>query len=242
MIIYPAIDLKDGECVRLVQGSADNKTVYSNRPGDVAYSFEMQGASFLHIVDLDGAFTGVQKNLNAIKEIADKISIPFQVGGGLRTMEDVHRIMSLGAQRVIIGTRALKSEGFINELLDTFGPERIILGLDAKNGYVVTHGWVSTSEVTAVDLGLRMRKMGIQTAVFTDVSRDGVLKGPNLQLIEEIAIKTGLAVIASGGVSTLDNIKDLKKLKAVGVTGAIIGKALYDRKLDLREAIREAKS
>ena len=238
MIIYPAIDLKDGQCVRLVQGKKENKTVYSDTPGKLAASFQTQGAAFLHVVDLDGAFEGSPRNIAAIKEIAASISIPFQVGGGLRSREDVERLLEIGASRVIIGTRAVTSPAFIAELLADFGPSKVILGLDAREGMVAIEGWVEKSSLGALEFGKQMRMMGVETAIYTDVSMDGLLQGPNLAAIEEMASSSGLKIIASGGVSSVDNIKALKKMESLGVSGAIIGKALYDGKLSLEEALR----
>lgn len=238
MRIYPAIDLKDGQCVRLVQGRADEKTVYSDAPSGVASSFQDQGAEFLHIVDLDGAFTGSPRNAEAIASIARNITIPFQVGGGLRSIEDVQRTMDLGAARVIIGTRAVKSPDFVSRLLEEFGPERIVLGIDARDGLVAVEGWVKTSTLSAIEFGRSMKSLGIIRCVFTDISRDGLLGGPNIESTEKMALSTGLEIIASGGVSSLENIRDLIKIEPSGVTGAIIGKALYDGKLTLKEALR----
>jgi len=240
MIIYPAIDLKDGQCVRLVQGKVSDKTIYSDTPASVARSFQEEGASWLHIVDLDGAFSGSPKNLEAIKEIASSVSIPFQVGGGLRSRADVEAILDIGAQRVIIGTRAVSSPDFVKSLLDKFGPDKIVLGIDAKDGKVAVEGWVSTCSLSALSLGMQMKSLGVKTAVFTDIARDGLLKGPNLTSIEQMADYTGLEIIASGGVSTVENIKDLKTMEKIGVGGAIIGKALYDGKLSLAEALKAA--
>ncbi len=241
MIIYPAIDLKEGQCVRLVQGKAENKTVYSSDPGGTAYSFQEQGAKWLHVVDLDGAFEGQPKNMQAIKQIAAQITIPFQVGGGLRKKEDVERVLEMGASRVIIGTRAVTSPAFIGELLRDFGPDKIVLGLDAREGMVAIEGWVEKSSLKAIDFGWEMQRMGIKTAIFTDVSRDGLLQGPNLDSIREMAEQTGLSIIASGGVSTAENIKKLREMEAQGVSGAIIGKALYDGKITIQEALEAAK-
>lgn len=240
MIIYPAIDLKDGQCVRLVQGRASDKTVYSDRPADMARSFQELGADWLHVVDLDGAFSGKPGNLQAIEAIAAAVDLKFQVGGGLRKLEDVERMLKLGAQRVIIGSRAVSSPDFVKMLLDSFGPEQIVLGLDAKAGMVAVDGWVSTSTFKAVEFGLQMKSLGIKRVVYTDISRDGVLQGPNLAAIEEMARVTGLEIIASGGVSSLENIRDLKGLEDIGVSGAIIGKALYDGMLSLSDALTEA--
>ncbi len=240
MIIYPAIDLKEGQCVRLVQGRAEAKTVYSQNPARVARGFEEQGAVFLHVVDLDGAFEGRPANLEAIRAIAGAISIPFQVGGGLRTRENVLELLQAGANRVIIGTRAVKSPEFMAELIAEFGPERIVLGVDARNGMVATEGWVETSTLKAAELGRRMKELGIINAVYTDVSRDGLLQGPNLDSIREMALETGLKIIASGGVSSMENIRQLRGMEELGVSGAIIGKALYEGKIILSEALREA--
>lgn len=240
MIIYPAIDLKDGQCVRLVQGKQENKTVYSDNPGLIARSFQEQGAEYLHVVDLDGAFEGASRNLQAIQEIAAAIDIPFQVGGGLRTRSAVERMLAIGASRVIIGTRALQSSGFMEELLEVFGPGQIVLGIDARDGMVAIEGWLEKSSVPALEFGLQMRQLGVVTAVYTDVSRDGLLQGPNLAAIGEMASYSGLQIIASGGVSSAENIRDLCKMEAIGVMGAIIGKALYDGKLSLAEALAAA--
>lgn len=241
MNIYPAIDLKEGQCVRLVQGKAENKTVYSSDPGSMAAAFQSQGAEWLHVVDLDGAFNGQPSNTEAIKQIAARISIPFQVGGGLRRKEDVENVLAMGAARVIIGTRAVSSPAFVEELLASFGPDRIILGLDARDGLVAIEGWVEKSTLQALDFAKSMQKLGIKTAIYTDVSRDGLLQGPNLEAISQMAEQSGLQIIASGGVSTVDNICKLRALEACGVTGAIVGKALYDGKITLKDALAAAK-
>ncbi len=240
MIIFPAIDLKDGQCVRLIQGRKEDKTVYSNSPGEVARSFEKQGAGYLHVVDLDGAFEGGPRNLKAITEIALAVNIPFQVGGGLRTRADVERLLTLGASRVIIGTRAVHNPVFMEELLKEYGPEKIVLGLDAHNGMVASEGWVEKSDRDAFEYGKAMRKLGVKTAIYTDISRDGLLQGPNLAAIEKMARDSKLKIIASGGVSTVENITALKKLEHLGVTGAIIGKALYEAKISLPDALQAA--
>lgn len=241
MIIYPAIDLKEGQCVRLVQGKAENKTVYSSEPGNMAKSFQSQGAEWLHVVDLDGAFKGQPENMEAIKQIAAQISIPFQVGGGLRRKQDVENVLKLGAARVIIGTRAVTSPDFIKELLDAFGQERIVLGLDARDGLVAIEGWVEKSNLRALDFAKTMYEVGVKTAIYTDVSRDGLLQGPNLDAIRQMAEESGLQIIASGGVSSVDNITSLHAMESVGVSGAIIGKALYDGKITLKNALEAAK-
>lgn len=241
MLIYPAIDLKDGQCVRLVQGRAEDKTVYGLDPAMMAKNFERQGAEYLHVVDLDGAFKGEPGNLEAVKAIARSINIPFQVGGGLRSHDNVRALLECGAARVIIGTRAVSSPDFIQSLIREFGPERIVVGIDARDGMVAIHGWVEVSELQAVDFGRRMKKLGIKTTVFTDVSRDGLLQGPNLDSIRSMALETGLEVIASGGVSSRENIRQLKTMESLGVKGAVIGKALYEGRISLTEALEEAR-
>jgi phosphoribosylformimino-5-aminoimidazole carboxamide ribotide isomerase len=240
MIIFPAIDLKEGQCVRLVQGKAENKTVYSSDPASMAQSFQDQGAEWLHIVDLDGAFQGRSGNLATIKQIAARITIPFQVGGGLRQQEDVENLLEMGASRVIIGTRAVTSPDFIEALLLRFGPKKIILGLDARDGMVAIEGWVEKSSLQALDFARQMQRLGVQTAIYTDVSRDGLLQGPNLDAIQQMAELSGLKIIASGGVSTVDDIRQLKEMESLGVSGAIIGKALYDGKIALKDALQAA--
>ncbi|MBA2134170.1 1-(5-phosphoribosyl)-5-[(5-phosphoribosylamino)methylideneamino]imidazole-4-carboxamide isomerase [Capillibacterium thermochitinicola] len=240
MIVFPAIDLKDGQCVRLVQGRADQKTVYADKPDEVARRFAREGAAWLHVVDLDGAFSGSSRNLKSIERIARAVDLPFQVGGGLRSRADVQRILELGAARVIIGTKAVSAPEFVQELLEEFGPERIIIGIDARDGRVAVEGWVSTVELSAEDFGTAMRKLGVTTAVFTDISRDGLLTGPNIMATRKMAEKTGLKIIASGGVSSLRDIQELKKLEAVGVSGVIIGKALYNGAFSLAEALAAA--
>lgn len=240
MLIYPAIDLKDGQCVRLVQGRAEAKTVYSDDPGAVARQFMYTGAQFLHVVDLDGAFEGVSRNSGAIAQIAASIDIPFQVGGGIRSFDDVRAHIENGARRVIIGTRALKDPDFITDLLDLYGPERIVLGIDAHDGMVAVEGWVRKTDMNAVEFGQQMRLLGVEYAVYTDIARDGALTGPNFEAIKEMGQKTGLKIIASGGVSSLDDVKRLKAMEKYGINGIIIGKALYDQRLELADAIRVA--
>ncbi|HZK44189.1 MAG TPA: 1-(5-phosphoribosyl)-5-[(5-phosphoribosylamino)methylideneamino]imidazole-4-carboxamide isomerase [Syntrophomonadaceae bacterium] len=237
MILFPAIDIKDGQCVRLVQGRAEDKTVYSNEPANMAKEFENAGAKWLHIVDLDGAFSGKPTNIKAIEAIANTINIPFQIGGGLRELADVERLLKSGASRVIIGTKAVNSSEFIKELLDKFGPDQIVLGLDAKNGMVATEGWVNTTEIPALEFGKQMHEIGVKYAVYTDVAKDGLLQGPNFAATEKMT-STGLKIIASGGVSSIDDLKAIKEMEVLGVIGAIVGKAIYENKIDLVEALK----
>lgn len=237
MIIFPAIDIKDGQCVRLVQGRAEDKTIYSNEPAKIAQGFAKAGAEWLHVVDLDGAFSGKPTNTKAIEAIRARINIPFQVGGGLRSLQDVELLLKIGANRVIIGTKAVSSPDFIKELLDKFGPEQIVLGVDAKKGMVATEGWVNTHQVSALDFGKQMQELGVRYAVYTDIAKDGLLKGPNLTATKEMALTSQLKIIASGGVTSLEDLQEIKALERDGVIGAIIGKAIYEGELDLSQAL-----
>ena len=241
MIIFPAIDLQAGKCVRLVQGKKEHQTVYSDSPGQVALTFQEQGAEYLHVVDLDGAFEGGPRNLMAITEIAMSVKVPFQVGGGLRTREDVERLLALGASRVIIGTRAVRNPIFMEDLLNEFGADRIILGIDVKDGLVAVEGWVEKSTLNALEYGKAMHKLGVKTAVYTDISKDGLMQGPNLEAIDKMARLSKLEIIASGGVSSIENIRALRSMGKLGVSGAIIGKALYESQINLPEAIAAAR-
>ncbi|MCI8981482.1 MAG: 1-(5-phosphoribosyl)-5-[(5-phosphoribosylamino)methylideneamino]imidazole-4-carboxamide isomerase [Hungatella sp.] len=234
MQLYPAIDMKDGRCVRLTQGLFDNLKVYSEDPVDIAKMWVSQGATFLHLVDLDGALAGQSVNRSVIRGIVESVSVPVQVGGGIRSHEAVKSMLELGVRRVIIGTRAAKEPEFIRELTARFDPEQIVAGIDAKDGLVAVEGWEKVSSITALELCLRMKEYGVRHVVYTDISRDGMLSGPNVEATEKLTKDTGLDIIASGGVSCMD---DLRKLRDRGIRGAIIGKALYEKKLDLKEAV-----
>ena len=234
MLLFPAIDIKNGQCVRLRQGSFQDVLVYSDIPLKIAKQWEAAGASFIHIVDLDGALVGHSVNDEVIKTIVSEVKIPVQVGGGIRTIKDIENKLNLGVERVIIGTKAVKDPGFIKEAIAKFGSKRIVIGIDAKNGMVAIEGWEKVSEYTAVALALEMKKYGVKTIVYTDISKDGMLQGPNIPHTKELADSTGLNIIASGGVSSL---KDLEMLAENEIYGAIIGKALYENKVDLRKAV-----
>lgn len=234
MQLYPAIDMKDGRCVRLTQGLFDNLKVYSEDPVDIAKMWVSQGATFLHLVDLDGALAGQSVNRSVIRGIVESVSVSVQVGGGIRSHEAVKSMLELGVRRVIIGTRAAKEPEFIRELTARFDPEQIVAGIDAKDGLVAVEGWEKVSSITALELCLRMKEYGVRHVVYTDISRDGMLSGPNVEATEKLTKDTGLDIIASGGVSCMD---DLRKLRDRGIRGAIIGKALYEKKLDLKEAV-----
>ncbi|NLP35741.1 MAG: 1-(5-phosphoribosyl)-5-[(5-phosphoribosylamino)methylideneamino]imidazole-4-carboxamide isomerase [Clostridiales bacterium] len=234
MILFPAIDIKNGQCVRLRQGNFEETHVYSNAPQIVAKQWEAEGASYIHIVDLDGALVGHSVNDTAIKTIVSEVKVPIQVGGGIRTIKDIDQKLSLGIDRVIIGTKAVQDPGFVKEAVSIFGAERIVIGIDAKDGMVAIEGWEKVSDYHAVTLALEMKKCGIQTVVYTDISKDGMLQGPNIEHTKEMVKLTGLQIIASGGISSM---KDLEMVQEIGVYGAIIGKALYEKKIVLNKAV-----
>jgi phosphoribosylformimino-5-aminoimidazole carboxamide ribotide isomerase len=237
MFIYPAIDIKDGRCVRLVQGKFSDVTVYSDHPVEMALNFEQLGAEYLHVVDLDGARLGEPQNIAAISEMAVKLGIPVQLGGGIRTIEMIEIILCKGIQRVILGTSAVKNPELVKKAVASFG-NNLAVAIDAKDGMVAIEGWARTSEFTAIGFAKKMEDLGAKTIIYTDISRDGMLKGPNLKAMEDMAKAVGIDVIASGGVTSL---QDIRNLKEIGVSGAIVGKALYTGDVDLQEAIAAAK-
>ncbi|MEW9702250.1 1-(5-phosphoribosyl)-5-[(5-phosphoribosylamino)methylideneamino]imidazole-4-carboxamide isomerase [Paenibacillus sp. SI8] len=237
-IIYPAIDIRDGKCVRLVQGDYNQETVYNTNPLEVAQAWEAQGASWIHLVDLDGAKAGHPVNDKLIGQIAQSVKVPVQIGGGLRTEQDVDHMLSLGVSRVIIGTAAIENREFVYSLLAKHG-EKIAIGIDARDGYVATRGWLETSQVKAEDLAVELAERGAKTFIFTDISRDGMMEGPNTQAIAQLAKISGQTVIASGGVSQMDDLVRLAEHAEGGVGGAIVGKALYTGSIDLREAVKQ---
>ncbi len=232
MRIYPAIDIKGGKCVRLLQGRAADETVYGDDPAAMAAAFESAGARFIHVVDLDGAFSGDAKNLDAVRRIVQAVSIPIQLGGGVRSMEAVEERLEMGVNRVILGTAALTDAAFAEEAAKRY-PKRIVAGIDASNGFVAVKGWTEISGETALSLAKKLRALGLDTVIYTDIARDGTLSGPNLPATREMA-DSGMKIIASGGVGKLDDLFALEKL---GVSGAIVGKAIYDGRVDLREAL-----
>jgi phosphoribosylformimino-5-aminoimidazole carboxamide ribotide isomerase len=235
MRIIPAVDIKEGRCVRLVQGKADRETVYSNDPLSMANHWDEEGAQLIHVVDLDGAFHGSPINAEIVKNIIYSSSVDIQVGGGIRTLETVETYVKAGAYRIILGTVAQQEPEFVEEACKRF-PDKIIVGIDAREGLVAVKGWVEVSEQKATDLAQKLKGYGIAGFIFTDISRDGMLQGPNLESIKEFAESAQLPVIASGGVSRLEDIKNLAKLESYGVEGVIVGKALYDKTLTFKEA------
>ena len=233
MIIFPAIDMKDGKCVRLEQGLFDKVTVFGEDPVEMAKKWEREGGEFLHLVDLDGAKDGVPKNLEIIKDICKNINIPIQLGGGIRNKETVKILLDAGVTRVIVGTMAINDMELLKELVDEYG-ERIVVSIDAKDGLVAVDGWVNVSEVDSIDLVRELDKIGVKTIVYTDIAKDGMMEGPNFDIYKTLAENTNIDVIASGGVSTIDNVKKLKKMD---MYGAIIGRALYTGDIKLKDAL-----
>ncbi|MBT2698130.1 1-(5-phosphoribosyl)-5-[(5-phosphoribosylamino)methylideneamino]imidazole-4-carboxamide isomerase [Bacillus sp. ISL-40] len=236
LTIYPAIDMRGGNCVRLLQGDYDQETIYGNSPFDMAKSFAADGADWIHMVDLDGAKDGKRVNDRFVIEAANKLDVKIQIGGGIRSEEDIIHYLENGVDRVIIGSIAVSNPEFAIEMIKKYGG-KIAVGIDAKNGYVATHGWLDTSELKAVDLGKRFAEAGAETFIFTDIATDGTLAGPNIAAVCEMAKVTGKNVIASGGVSSL---ADLKAIAKNGISGAIVGKALYENRFTLKEALELA--
>ncbi|HSQ89509.1 1-(5-phosphoribosyl)-5-[(5-phosphoribosylamino)methylideneamino]imidazole-4-carboxamide isomerase [Romboutsia sp.] len=233
MIIYPAIDIKDNKCVRLSQGDFNKVKTYSNEPFDMALKWKNEGASFLHIVDLDGARSEEIINKKSIERIAKDIGLPIQVGGGIRSEEKIKSFIDMGVERVIIGTIAVENKELLKELVSKY-KEKLIVSIDAKDGKVALRGWEVISEVDSIDLCKELEEIGIKTIVYTDISKDGMLEGPNFDIYKILSQKTSLNIIASGGISSID---DIKRLKDMNIYGAIVGKALYDNKIELKEVL-----
>jgi phosphoribosylformimino-5-aminoimidazole carboxamide ribotide isomerase len=235
MEVIPAIDLLAGRCVRLYQGDYQQSQIFNENPLEVALQWESQGATRLHLVDLDGAKEGTTINLEIIETIVETLTIPVQVGGGLRDRISVERLFNLGVERAIVGTVAVENPALVTELCEAF-PYKIAVGIDARNGKVATKGWLETSTVEATDLAQQISDKAA-AIIYTDISRDGTLIGPNLEALRELAKVTDIPVIASGGISSLTDLLSLLSLESLGVNGVIVGKALYTGKVDLKEAI-----
>jgi phosphoribosylformimino-5-aminoimidazole carboxamide ribotide isomerase len=237
MIIIPAIDLRGGRCVRLTQGRAADEVVYSENPVAVARRWAEAGAEMLHIVNLDGALNADDtENLKALERILPEVSIPVQFGGGVRTLDDVRRLDDLGATRIVIGTTAIENPVLLQRIVDEFG-STVVVGIDARDGKVALRGWEKLSDTSAVELAHRMAEIGVERIVYTDIARDGMMSGVNLEATREIAEASGLKVTASGGVASLDDISALKELESFGVDSVIIGKALYEGRFTLEDAL-----
>lgn len=240
MRLYPAIDIKDGKCVRLFKGRFDDVTVYGDSPAEMAKKWESLGAEFIHVVDLDGALAGESVSAQAIKSICESVNVSVQTGGGVRCLEDIEKRLSLGVKRVILGTVAVSDPEFVKKAIERFGAECIVVGIDAKDGFVATHGWEKVSRLGAVQFAKQMQGMGVKTIVYTDISTDGTLGGSNVEAMREMAAAVpNVDVIASGGIGSLD---DILALAGSGVEGVIVGKALYTERVDLSEAIEKTKN
>jgi phosphoribosylformimino-5-aminoimidazole carboxamide ribotide isomerase len=251
MILYPAIDLRQGSCVRLRQGEAADQTVYGDDPVAMAQRWVQEGAEWLHTVNLDGAFDGVLRpdanvaalptNLLRLRDMAAAVDVPIQFGGGVRSLADIELLLSLGASRVILGTIAVEQPELVSEAIEWFGQERIAVAIDARDGWVATHGWQQTSHVAAIELGRQMAQRGVRIVIYTDIARDGMLSGVNVSATAALATQTGLQVIASGGVSSIDDVRDLCQVASLGISGVIIGRAIYTGDVRLAEAIAVTK-
>lgn len=238
MILFPAIDIRNGNCVRLIQGDYNQETIYGDSPTDMALMWERKGAEYLHLIDLDGAKTGNSLNQAAIKSIAETVSIPVQVGGGIRSIETIKSHIENGVSRVIIGTAAITNLEFLEAAVKSYG-DKIAVSIDARNGYVATDGWTETSDIKAIDLIKRLESIGVQTIVYTDIFKDGMLEGPNFEELTAVDTATILDVVASGGVTTKE---DIERLKSMNMYGAIIGKALYDGNLMFEDLVGGTKN
>lgn len=241
MQIIPAVDLRKGQCVRLTQGKMENETVFSKDPCFMANLWQVKGAKRLHVVDLDGAFTGVMQNLKIIKEIRKKITIPMQVGGGIRDLKTIKKILSLGVDKVILGTVTISNPDLVEKSVAEFG-EKIIVSIDSQDGKVAIGGWKDITSQSAFSLAEQLIQVGVSEIIFTDVSKDGTLEGPNIKVIKKTLqkLKANISIIIAGGMASLEDVSKIKKMEDLGVTGVIIGKALYTENIKIEEAIKIA--
>lgn len=236
MIIFPAIDLKNGQCVRLFKGDLNQVTVFNNSPAAQAQEFENLGFKFLHIVDLDGAATGNSANAESVKQILQNVKIPVQLGGGIRSIESIEKWLELGVNRVILGTIAVKDPDFVKEACKKF-PGKIVIAIDSKDGFVAIEGWVKTSEIFALELAKKFEHCGAAAIIYTDISRDGTLTGFDVVGTKNLARNLKIPVIASGGFCSIEDLKNLKEIEPYGVSGAIVGRALYDKKISAADLL-----
>ncbi|MDD6598419.1 1-(5-phosphoribosyl)-5-[(5-phosphoribosylamino)methylideneamino]imidazole-4-carboxamide isomerase [Anaerovibrio sp.] len=236
MVIFPAIDIRGGKCVRLFKGDFAQETVFSDKPEEMAAKWEAQGGKFLHLVDLDGALAGRSVNLAVVKRIVDTVKIPVELGGGIRTMENIDEVLSLGVQRVILGSVAVKNPALVKEACQKYG-DRVVVGIDAKDGIVAVDGWGVSGDVEVTVLAKEMAKAGVKTIIYTDISRDGTLSGVNVEATARLARESGVKIVASGGVKSFDDIEALLPYEKDGIEGVIVGKSIYTGSLDLQEAI-----
>ncbi|KUK10335.1 MAG: 1-(5-phosphoribosyl)-5-[(5-phosphoribosylamino)methylideneamino] imidazole-4-carboxamide isomerase [Clostridia bacterium 41_269] len=239
MLIIPAVDIRNGKCVRLVKGKVDQETVYSEDPVQVACSWSEAGASLLHLVDLDGAFAGMPKNIEIIKKIRERVSIPLQLGGGIRDLETISEILSLGVERVILGTAAVYNRKLVKDACSLFG-ERVLVGIDSRDRKVAVHGWEKVAQKDIIDFAEELEDIGVKRVIFTDTDRDGTLSGPNIETVRDFLSKVSLNVIVSGGISSIEDIRNLINLGYSNLEGIIIGRALYDGSINFKEALRLA--
>ena len=236
MILFPAIDIRNGRCVRLTEGKFECETVFAEDPAEMAVRWADAGAEYLHVVDLDGALAGQSGNTEVIKRILAKVKMPVQVGGGIRTLANIENMLALGVTRVILGSVAVRDPELVREACQKF-PGQVVVGIDAKNGEVAVEGWGIGGGIGAIELAKKMAAVGVEHIIFTDISRDGMLSGVNVEATAELAKASGVKVIASGGVSSLADLKALQVHEADGIEGCIIGKAIYTGALDLKEAL-----
>ncbi|WP_304066781.1 1-(5-phosphoribosyl)-5-[(5-phosphoribosylamino)methylideneamino]imidazole-4-carboxamide isomerase [Megamonas hypermegale] len=241
MIIFPAIDIRGGKCVRLIKGDFNQETVFSDRPEIMAKKWQDEGGKYLHLVDLDGALAGKSQNLATVEMILKTVDIPVELGGGIRTMENIETVLDMGVSRVILGSVAVKNPQLVKDACKKYGSERIVVGIDAKDGIVAVDGWGVSGNVEAKELAKKMALGGVKHIIYTDISRDGTLSGVNAQATAEIARYSGVKVVASGGVSSIEDIKLLKQYEQDGIEGVIVGKSIYTGSLSLPEALKIAK-
>ncbi|MBQ1621301.1 1-(5-phosphoribosyl)-5-[(5-phosphoribosylamino)methylideneamino]imidazole-4-carboxamide isomerase [uncultured Selenomonas sp.] len=236
MTIFPAIDLRGGKCVRLFKGDFDQETVFSDQPAEVAQQWQAQGAQFLHLVDLDGARAGHSENLATVREILAAVTIPVELGGGIRTLENIDEVLALGVRRVILGSVAVRDPELVAAACAKYG-DRIVVGIDAKDGIVAVDGWGVSGDVDVITLAKRMKQAGVRTIIYTDISRDGTLAGVNVEATAKLARESGVHVVASGGVRDVRDIEALKPYEKDGIEGVIVGKSIYTGSLSLPEAL-----
>ncbi len=240
MIVFPAIDILDGACVRLMQGQYDEVTEYAKDPSEMVSRWEEEGASWIHVVDLDGARDGHPVNLSTVEKMVKKANVPIQYGGGVRNETDLKTLLDVGVNRVVVGTAMIKDEDFAQTAIKKYGPQ-LVAGIDAKGGRVSIEGWLEDTNIRAVDLANKLKDMGVARIVYTDISVDGTSKGPSIAATKDLAEALGIPVIASGGVSSLWDIRALEMVSEVGIEGVIVGRALYENSFGLAEAIEAAK-
>lgn len=240
MIIFPAIDLRKGKCVRLVEGKLSEETIFSDNPVKMAQKWAEQGAEFLHVVDLDGAFGGWPENLEVVGQIVKEVKIPIQFGGGVRSLDIIEMVLAMGVERVILGTAVVSNQKMVEEACAKYG-EKIVVGLDARSGMIASHGWEVATNYIVKETAKQLQNVGVKRIIYTDISRDGTMQGASIESTRELAKYVDMKIIASGGISSIEDIRALKELEQFGVEGAITGKAIYTGALDLSAAIALAK-